>query len=201
MSPTESPTVPPGWYPDPGGLRQWRAWNGRAWTDLTRPYAQPTHTEWSLDAVGSIAWLRNVGVLAFFAGLGLLVSALAHWPGTADPAPRWYAVTATDVASALLVFATVLYARGAVALGGHRALAAVPGLNVLYVGSLVATREYGAGAGRRRLVGEAVLLALFVARAHAQPWLSIAPALVALEQAASLRVLLGRLVGPPRRDL
>ncbi len=199
MSATESPTAPPGWYPDPDGQRQWRAWNGRAWTELTRPFGEPRRAAPSLDTIGALGQLCTVGVVAFFAGLGLLVSALAHWPGTAHPAPRWYAVTATDLAIALVLFATILYARAAVSLGGHRALAVVPGVNVLYVGALVAARVYGRHAAPRRLIGDVLLLVIFAVRANAEPWLAVAPALVAFEHAVSLRTLIGRLVGPPGR--
>lgn len=31
-----------GWYPDPGGARTLRYWDGRAWTDSYSPTPQPT---------------------------------------------------------------------------------------------------------------------------------------------------------------
>ncbi len=201
MSPTENRTVPPGWYPDPSGQRQWRAWNGRDWTDLTRPYGEGPPTGRSLDVLRSVHQLGVAGVVALFAGLGLLVSALAHWPGTSQPAPRWYVVTTSDVAVALVLLGTVLYARTAWLLGGRIALAVVPGVNVLYVGALVAARVHGPGAAPRRLAGETILLVLFVARAHVEPWLAVAPAFVALEHATSLRALERRLIGPADRAL
>jgi hypothetical protein len=32
--------IPPGWYPDPAGARQWRVWTGTTWSDATRPYGE-----------------------------------------------------------------------------------------------------------------------------------------------------------------
>jgi len=31
------PGSPPGWYPDPSGVEQYRYWDGRVWTGETRP--------------------------------------------------------------------------------------------------------------------------------------------------------------------
>ena len=195
MSPTENRPVPPGWYPDPAGSRSWRLWNGRDWTELTRTFGERATGSVTVAMLASLRRLSRVGVVAFFAGLGLLVGALAHWPGTSHPAPRWFALSASDLAVALLIGATVLYGAAARTLRGRPVLAALPGVNVLYVGALIAQRLYGPSVGRRRVVGEAILLALFVARGHAQPWLVVAPAFVAVEHASSLSALEERLIG------
>lgn len=195
VSPTVNQTAPPGWYPDPGGSRSWRVWNGHDWTAVTRPFGEPAPV---IDAVAGVVALRRIariGVVSFFGGLGLLASTLAHWPGTAQPAPRWFALDASDLAVALLILATVLYALAARALGGRLALALVPAVNVLYVSALVTTRLHGPTLAQRRLLGEAVLLALVVLQLHAQPWLAVVPAFIALVQASNLGELQARRIG------
>ena len=195
MSPTVNQTVPPGWYPDPGGSWSWRVWNGHEWTAVTRPFGERVPT---VDAVGDAVALRRVtraGVVAFFAGLGLLASTLAHWPGTAQPSPRWFALSASNLAVALLILATVLYAVAARALGGTLALAVIPAINVLYVSALVTSQLHGPTLAQRRVLGEAVLLALFVSQLHDQPWLAVIPAFIALVQASNLGELQARRIG------
>ncbi len=195
MSPTVNQTVPPGWYPDPGGSRSWRVWNGHEWTAMTRPFGEPTST---IDAVGgavALGRVTRVGVVAFFAGLGLLASTLAHWPGTAEPTPRWFALSASDLAVALLLLATVLYAVAARTLGGTLALAVIPAVNVLYVSALVNTQLHGPVLAQRRLLGEGVLLALVVFQLHAQPWLAVVPAFIAFVQVSNLGELQARRIG------
>ena len=200
MPATRDRAAPPGWYADPGGARAWRVWNGRDWTAVTRPFGDRATPDADLAAAMALHRLARLGVVAFFAGLGLLVSTLAHWPGTAAPAPAWFATAASDLAVALLVLASVLYALAVRALRGRLLLAAVPGLNVLYASALVATRLGGPTLAARRALDEAVTLGLFVAGAHVTPWLALAPALVALEQAANLGELQERLIGPARVD-
>ena len=189
--------VPPGWYPDPGGSRSWRVWNGHDWTEVTRPFGERITATGSLVVLPALHRLARVGVVAFFAGLGLLVSALAHWPGSATPSTRWFALIATDLATALLIFASVLYALSARALGGRRALAAVPVFNVWYLSVLVDTRLRGPVVARQRVLGEVILLALFVLASHLQPWLAVAPAFVAFQHVSNLGELQERLSGSP----
>ena len=195
MPPTPDPAAPPGWYADPGGARSWRVWNGRDWTAVTRPFGDRAAPGASFATAMALHRLARVGVVAFFAGLGLLASTLAHWPGTAAPAPAWFATTASDVAVALLVLASVLYALAARALGGALLPAVIPGLNVLYASALVVTRLAGPRVAARRVLAHAVALGLFVAAGHAAPWLAVAPALVALEQASNLGELQELLIG------
>ncbi|MHB8334620.1 MAG: DUF2510 domain-containing protein [Acidimicrobiales bacterium] len=195
MSPTVNQMVPPGWYPDPGGTRSWRVWNGHDWTAVTRPFGEPAPTIDAVDGAVALRRVARVGVVAFFAGLGLLASTLAHWPGTAQPSPRWFALSASDLAVALLILATVLYAVAARALGGTLALAFIPAVNVLYVSALVTTQLHGPTLAQRRVLGEAFLLALFVLQLHAQPWLAVVPAFIALVQASNLGELQARRIG------
>lgn len=49
MSSPSPSTVPPGWYPDPSGERQWRVWTGMQWSDLTRPYRASAATSVAND--------------------------------------------------------------------------------------------------------------------------------------------------------
>ncbi len=186
MTSATSP-APPGWYPDPGGERQWRVWTGTEWSDTTRSYdARPV----TVATYGSApAYLRRYGVVSLFAGLGLLVSILAHWPGTAHPSPTWFALAASDLAIGLLTLGSVLYALGARALLGRWTPAAfVPGLNVLFVSGLLGEALEGRWP-TRRVVAEAIILTLFVAEAHAQAWLAIAPVLVGLTHLGALDAL------------
>jgi hypothetical protein len=189
--------APPGWYPDPGGERQWRVWTGTEWSDTTRPFselardARPPSTATYASAP---ALLRRYGVVSLFAGLGLLVSVLAHWPGTAHPSPTWFAFAASDLAIGLLTLGSVLYALGARALLGRWTPAAVvPGLNVMFVSGLLGEALEGRWP-TRRVVSEAIILTLFVAEAHAQAWLAMAPVLVGLTHLSALNA-----VGDPTR--
>jgi hypothetical protein len=162
---------------------------------VTRPFGEPTTT---VDAVGdamALRWVARVGVVAFFAGLGLLASTLAHRPGTTQPSPRWFALSASDLAVALLILATVLYAVAARALGGTLALVVIPVVNVLYVSALVNTQLHGPVLAQRRVLGEAILLTLFVFQIHAQPWLAVVPAFIALVQASNLGELQALRIG------
>ena len=185
-------SAPPGWYPDPGGERQWRVWTGTEWSDTTRPYserargARPPSTTTYASAP---TLLRRYGVVSLFAGLGLLVSVLAHWPGTAHPSPTWFALAASDVAIGLLALGSVLYALGARALLGRWTPAAVlPGVNVLYVSGLLGEALEGHWP-TRRVAAEAIILTMFIAEAHAQAWLAVAPVLVGLTHLGALGAL------------
>ena len=192
--------VPPGWYPDPGGGRQWRAWNGTTWSDLTRPYGAATTTSTpgdSLALVQALDRLVRYGVGAIFAGLGLVVSVLAHWPGTAQPVPTWFAITFSNAGVAMLFMGSVLFAFAARALDGRwSAGALVPGLNVVVVAGLVHHRLSGRSPWRR-VATETLLLAFFVTQSHLHPWLGVIPMVVALEHLVSTRALLEQVCGPP----
>jgi hypothetical protein len=202
---TSPSTIPPGWYPDPGGARQWRVWTGSAWSELTRPYgpavapaitsSTPVAAVSSLPLIDALNRLVRYGTLALFAGLGLVISLLAHWPGTAHPTPLWFATAALATGLGLLVLGTACYAYAARVLQDHWSVEAlIPGVNVLVVSALV-TQRLGGRSPLWRIVSEAILLALFIGQSHAEPWLAIAPALVALDHMRWTSTLLDRLVG------
>ncbi len=180
-----SPPAPPGWYPDPGGERQWRVWTGSQWSDTTRPFAAPERPQTSRVTTppyygSALDAARRYGVLATFAGLGLLVGVLAHWPGSASPVPTWFALAASNLAVGLLALGTFVYALAARALTSRWSVAGlVPGLNVAYVSGLLGERLTGAWP-TRRVASEVIVLVLFVVQAHAAPWLALAPVLVGL---------------------
>src|SRR5580692_5309378 len=48
--------VPPGWYPDPSGTRQWRVWTGTTWSEVTRSYGED-------DAVGAPRFTASLGLV------------------------------------------------------------------------------------------------------------------------------------------
>ena len=143
----DSPTsVPAGWYPDPSGAPQWRVWNGRDWSTVTKrfdshaPVPAPPVASTTLDAV---YWLRVLGVPTFFSGLALLLGTFAHWPGTAHPTSSTWAVVSGTLAIGLLAFATILGATAVRALQGYWSLDAfLPGINLLSV-NVLARRTLG----------------------------------------------------------
>jgi hypothetical protein len=173
---------------------------------LTRPYgpaSPPLAAPAAPSVVSSLALIDGLnrlvryGTLALFTGLGLVVSVFAHWPGTAHPTPLWFAMTALDTGLGLLVIGSACYGWAARLLQGHWSIEAVlPGVNVLLVSALV-TQRLGGRSPTWRVVSETILLALFVIQSHAEPWLAIAPALVALDHVRWTSSLLDRLVGPP----
>ncbi len=191
--------VPPGWYPDPGGERQWRVWTGTDWSTVTRPYGQlPPHEAQpiAIPLITSLHWLLRYGIVAFFAGTGIVTSTLAHWPGTHAPVPLWFAETAIDTGLALLVAGTALFALAMRELDGRWSLAAlVPGYNVLATSDRVIQRIANK-AVKRRVVTHVLLLALYITQSHSQPWLGVALVIVATDQVQWVQALLDQLVGP-----
>ena len=198
MSVTSADSPPPGWYPDPGGERQWRVWSGERWSNLTRPYGEASRPSLaaSLDAVQALHRLVRYGVVALFAGLGLVVSVLAHWPGTAHPMGQSLATVLSYGGVALFAFGTVCYAFALRALEGRWTIFAfVPGVNIVALSGLM-TLRVGGRSPLVRVTSEIVLLTLFVAQSHSQVWLGIAPALVALDHARWSDALARRMSGP-----
>jgi hypothetical protein len=175
-------------------------WNGAAWTDLTRPYGEPvvrTSVVASLSAIGALQRLVRYGIASLFAGLGLVVSVLAHWPGTAHPTPAWFASGALSAGVGLLVIGSACFAFAVVALEGHPSVWAwVPGINALLLSGMVAQRLGGPSA-TSRVISEIVLVAMFIDLAHAQPWLCVAPVLIAFDQLRRTSALLDQLAGAP----
>lgn len=204
MSLTPSNAIPPGWYPDPSGARQWRVWTGTNWSELTRPYGEPvvlTPVAASLPLIGALHRLLRYGIVAFFAGLGLVVNVLAHWPGTAKPTPFWFASTALELGIGLLLIGSLCFSFAARQLEGHWTIEAfLPGINVLVVSGLV-TQRLGGRSPLWRVVTETILLALFIGQSHTELWLGVAPALVTLDHMRWTSALVDRLAGPPVTSL
>ncbi len=194
--------VPSGWYPDPSGSRQWRVWTGVAWSEVTRPYGDAITTprlSASLSLVHAMRRVFATGVVGVVGGLGLVVSVLAHWPGTAHPAPRWFALAASDAAVALIAVGSVVCAFGVKELRGRWSLEAfVPGVN-LFIASVLVRRRLGQSR-TWRIVSEVLLLALFAAAFHDELWLSVGPVIVAYVETSWFGALIDRLSGPVSVD-
>jgi len=194
--------IPPGWYPDPAGARQWRVWTGTVWSDVTRPYgeridaARPTN---AFSLVLALRRVQNVGIVGILGGLGLLVSVLAHWPGTAHPAPEWFAIVACSAAVALLALGTTVCAFGVKELEGRWSLAAfLPGMN-LFVASALVNRRLGMRP-TWRILSEIVLLVVFAVSSRNDLWLCIGPVIVAYLELTWFSALIDRLGARPAAD-
>jgi hypothetical protein len=198
---TTSTPVPSGWYPDPSGARQWRVWTGSQWSELTRPYGEAAPAPsiaTDLSLIQALHRLVRYGIAGNFAGIGILVSVLAHWPGTAHPVSEWFAVSASNVALALLLIGSACFAFAARELEGHwTPWAFVPGVNLFMV-NVVVTQRLG-GRPLRRVGAEVVLMALFIAQFHADTWLCVAPVIVAAGQSQWVTTLIDHLLtsSPP----
>lgn len=100
-------TLPPaGWYPDPAGEPQWRAWNGRTWASVTRPFHSAPFTP--LENLARARERRRVkyfGVLTQFAGVVLGANVLA--PDPRATTHSFVLATALTVAVALTLVGTV----------------------------------------------------------------------------------------------
>lgn len=195
MTSTTPSDTPAGWYPDPAGERRWRVWTGDHWSELTRPYGPERPVPSSIDnleLVKALYRLIRYGIVALFTGLGVVVSVLAHWPGTAHPVTRAFAAIAMDTGLSLLVLGTACFAFGAKELEGRWTVwAVIPGVNLIGFNVLV-TQQLG-GRPLQRVGAETLLLALFIARFHVQPWLCIAPAIAAVGQLGWTKSLLDKL--------
>jgi hypothetical protein len=196
---SSSPTpVPTGWYPDPSGARQWRVWTGTQWSTLTRAYGDapaPSIVN-ELSLIQALHRLVRYGIVGVFAGISVLVSVIAHWPGTAHPVTEWFGVAASNLAVALLIIGSTCFALAARELEGHwTPWAFIPGVNLFAV-NVVITRRLG-GQPLRRVGTEAVLMVLFVAQFHAEVWLCVAPVIVAVGQSQWITTMIDQLVTSP----
>jgi hypothetical protein len=189
-------TVPSGWYPDPSGARQWRVWTGSEWSTMTRAYGDAVSAPSIANDLALIQALHRLvryGVAGDFAGISILVSVLAHWPGTAHPVSQWFAVAACNVAVALLLIGSAGFAFAARELEGRwTAWALIPGVNLFAVNALV-TKRLG-GQPLRRVGAEVVLMVLFVVQFHAEAWLCVAPVIVAVGQSQWIATLIEHIV-------
>jgi len=197
VNPPTSSDVPPGWYPDPSGSRQWRVWNGTAWSELTKPYgevATAPRFATNLRLVQALRRVGRAGVVGVVGGLALLVGVLAHWPGTAHPTPRWFALAASELAVILLLVGAVVCAFGVRELEGRWSFAAfVPGVN-LFVASALVTQRLGR-LRAWRLFSEVLLLVVFAISARADPWLFVGPMIVTYVETSWFAALIDQLGG------
>jgi hypothetical protein len=173
-------------------------WTGTQWSEATRPYGEPEKTTrfaTNLVLAQTMRRVLHAGVVGVVGGLALLVSVLAHWTGTAHPAPRWFLLIALDVAVALLIIGSVVCAFAVKELKGRWSLEAfLPGVNLFFASALVARRL-----GRNqswRVLSEVILLVLFVISLHADPWLAIGPMIVAYIETSWFGALIDQLNGP-----
>lgn len=187
-----------GWYPDPSGDRAWRYWTGAAWTASTISYGEPPVVSSTVSDIALIQALHRLvryGIAGLFAGLAILVSVLAHWPGTAQPVSEGFAVTACNVAVALLLLGSACFAFAARELAGRWTWwACVPGVNLFMVNALV-TRRLGQRPFRR-VGAEAVLMVLFVIEYHHEMWLGVAPVILAVGESTWIAALIENLLNP-----
>ena len=203
MSLTPPPVVPPGWYPDPSGARQWRVWTGERWSEVTRPYGErptPTGLVASLPLIQALDRVSRYGVAGVLGGLGLYVSVLSHWPGSANPVPSWFAALATTTALAFFFLGSAAYAFAARELRGRWSLSALVPLVNLEVVNAQLTQRLGTSP-TRRVVADSVLLVLFVMQFHHDAWLGVAPVLVALSQSFWVRTFLEQTLGTTETSL
>lgn len=200
VSPESQHPIPPGWYPDPGGARQWRVWTGDHWSEVTRSFGDPVppaSLASSLALIGALHRLVRYGIAAVFAGLGLLVGIHSHWPGTTSSAPAWFASVSTSAAIALLVIGSASFSVAARELQGRWTFEAfVPGVNVMLVSAIV-IRRLEHRSPLRQISVEILVLGLCVLDSRAQPWLGILIALVAYRHMWQTSTLVDQLVGPP----
>jgi hypothetical protein len=179
-------------------------WTGTNWSEVTRPYGEsasvaPSRLAASFDLVLALRRVLTLGIVGVLGGLGLLVSVLSHWPGTAHPAPEWFSVGATSAAGLLLIVGSVVCAFGVKELEGHWSpKALIPGVN-LFVASALVTRRLGS---RRiwRIVSEMILLAIFVVSSRNDLWLCIGPVIVAYIESTWFSALIDQLTGPTSTD-
>jgi hypothetical protein len=161
---------------------------------VTRSFGDPVavHTGAPRGLVLALRRVQSVGVLGVVGGLGLLVSVLAHWPGTSHPEPAWFAVAASNVAIALLALGTTACAFGVRELEGRWSPAAfVPGFN-LFIASALVNRQLGIRPGTR-VLSEVVMLVIFAYAARHDAWLGLAPVVVAYLELTWFNALITRL--------
>ena len=200
MSSTAPTMVPPGWYPDPAGARQWRVWTGSQWSSMTRDYgpsASNTSMAGSLSLLDALYSLVRYGVVGIFGGIGLLVGVLAHWPGTAQPANLTFCVVALGAAVGMLAVGSACFAFAGRELAQRWTLwSLVPGVNVVVVSVLISER-LGARPGLR-VGSEVVLMVMFASWYHLDPWLVLVPAVVAIGHSRWITSLIDRLTAPTK---
>ncbi len=198
-------TVPPGWYPDPTGERQWRVWNGLQWSDVTRPYGtrdafadstvlgQP-----ELETLGTLRRLTQFGILAYYAGFALLVGLITHWPGHAHAVSARFAGAALGAGVGLTVIGSLSFATCVRGLRGRwTPEALIPVINT-FAASYWMSRRLGLTGFRFRLFADVLITVGFTLLCGSQPWVGVALAGVAFTQLARAYLVIDQMSGPPK---
>lgn len=201
-----SAQIPPGWYPDPAGQRQWRVWNGSAWSDVTRPYgesvtvpATPRIGVAELTTLSSLRHLSQFGILAYYTGFALLTGLVAHWPGHVDPVSPRFASATLGVAIGLTLIGTISFAACVRGLRGRWTLDALLPIINTFAAALWMSRYLGLTRPSPQILIDALLTMGFVVLCPTQPWVGIALASVAFTQLLRTYALTDQLCGPAQR--
>lgn len=205
MSNVTSP-VPPGWYPDPSGERQWRVWNGTQWSEVTRPYGaranDPEHSTHlgptELETLSTLRRLTQFGVLSYYAGFALLVGLITHWPGRAHPVSARFASATLGAGLGLTLIGALSFAACVRNLRGRWTLdALIPVINS-FAASYWMSRRLGLRGFEFRLFADLLITAGFVLLCSSQPWVGVALAGVAFTQLARAYLVIDQISGPPK---
>lgn len=169
----------------------WRAWNGREWSEVTRPYA-PSSPLPTLDLVTLVvlARVRSWGVASYFLGLALAVGAVAHLPGHAQPDSPVVASALLGIGTGLFLGGSICFALGVRVLRGRWSIDAVlPFVNVLSLSTLV-SRGLELPQTTPRIVSEAVITVVFILYFREASFLALALGALALSHVTRLRWLI-----------
>lgn len=193
MTTNETLNVPPGWYPDPSGEKQWRVWNGKEWSDITRAYVASSATSLlSVDQIRVLYGLRRYGILSFFAGAGMILGLVHYWPGSLHPVPWWFSNFYVALGAALLFLGYASFTRAALQLEESTTISAfVPLVNIVFV-TLLCQHRLQNPFLRRVVISEAFLFVIVAAGIGISPWLIIIPALLSAQHFYWTNVLLDR---------
>jgi hypothetical protein len=185
--------VPPGWYPDPSGEKQWRVWNGKEWSDLTRAYVAAMDAALlGMDQIRVLYGLRRYGIFSFFAGAGMMLGLLNYWPGSVHPLPWWFTNLYVAIGAALFILGYASFARAALALEEQPTVSAfIPLVNVVFV-TLLCQHRLQNPFLRRVVVSEAILFVVALVGIGISPWLIVIPALLSAQHFFWTDLLLDR---------
>ncbi len=210
-----SGSIPAGWYPDPSGARQWRVWNGTAWSNVTRAYA-PLATGASasapsaatqlgvaeLETLSALRRLKHFGIVAYYVGFALVVGLVDHWPGHARAISLRLASPLLGVAVGLSVIGYVSFAAAVRGLRGRWSLDAVVPVVNTFAASLVMSTRLGVVNNTFRLLVDALVTAGYVLASRTNPWFGVFLASVAAYQYLRCSLLIDAMIaGSDRRDL
>ena len=205
-------SVPAGWYPDPSGARQWRVWNGTAWSNVTRAYAPasgapPTSAPASLgvaelEVLSALRRLTQFGIIAYYVGFALLVSLAYRWPGHADAVSLRLASPLLGLAAGLAVIGYVSFAAAGRVLRGRWTLDGVVPVVNTFTASYLMSRRLGVANNTFRLLVDALVTLGYLFASRSNPWFGVFLASVAAYQYLRCALLIDAIdAGTDRRDL